>query len=465
MPVPQQKWAIIGGGFLGMTLALRLAQQGKAVTLFEASPSLGGLAGTWRLGDVIWDRHYHVSLSSDGYLRSLLRELDLEEEMRWTTTRTGFYVDSELYSLSTTLEFLKFPILSLADKLRLGATILYASRLTDWKTLETIPVTEWLEQWSGRSVVRKIWTPLLRAKLGDNYRETSAAFIWASIARMYAARRGGMKKESFGYVPSGYARVIQRFADTLERAGVLCRLGKPVKALTSGGTGEVRVDLQDGTRETFDQSVVTAAAPLVSRLCPQLSPAEKDRLNHIKYQGIICASLLLKRPLSGFYITNITDSSVPYTAVIEMTALVPPEEFGGRSLIYLPLYVPSDAPEFKLTDEQLQDRFLEGLGRMYSHFSREDLLAFRISRVTHLLPVPTLKYSEGVPDVSTSIPGVHIVNSTQILNGTLNVNETVQLAEIAARRFADQPFSGRPAEVLDHEIIEDNCQPLAGSRQ
>ena len=76
MPVPQQKWAIIGGGFLGMTLALRLAQQGKAVTLFEASPSLGGLAGTWRLGDVIWDRHYHVSLSSDGYLRSLLRELE-----------------------------------------------------------------------------------------------------------------------------------------------------------------------------------------------------------------------------------------------------------------------------------------------------------------------------------------------------------------------------------------------------
>ena len=96
-----------------MTLALRLAQQGKAVTLFEASPSLGGLAGTWQLGDVVWDRHYHVSLSSDGYLRSLLRELGLETEIRWATTRTGFYVDSELYSLSTTLEFLKFPILSL----------------------------------------------------------------------------------------------------------------------------------------------------------------------------------------------------------------------------------------------------------------------------------------------------------------------------------------------------------------
>jgi len=333
----RQKWAIIGGGFLGMTLALRLSQQGKTVTLFEAFPSLGGLAGTWKLGDVIWDRHYHVTLSSDVYLRSMLRELDLEKEIRWATTRTGFYIDSKLYSLSTTLEFFKFPVLSLVDKLRLGATILYASRLKDWKTLEGIPVTEWLEKWSGRTVVNKVWTPLLRAKLGDNYRETSAAFIWASIARMYAARRGGMKKESFGYVPSGYARVIQRFADRLERAGVQCRVGTPVKTITWGDPGRVRVDLGDGTREVFDQSVVTAAAPVVLRLCPQLSAIERNRLNHIKYQGIICASLLLKRPLSNFYITNITDRSVPYTAVIEMTALVPREHFGGRSLIYLPM--------------------------------------------------------------------------------------------------------------------------------
>jgi protoporphyrinogen oxidase len=156
---------------------------------------------------------------------------------------------------------------------------------------------------------------------------------------------------------------------------------------------------------------------------------------------------------------------VPYTAVIEMTALVPREYFGGRSLIYLPMYVPSDAPEFKLTDEQLQDQFLEALGRMYPHFSREDLLAFRISRVTHLLPIPRLNYSKGVPGVSTSIPGVHIVNSTQILNGTLNVNETVQLAEIAARRFAVQPFADPQLQVVDNELKEDNCQPLAGSRQ
>jgi uncharacterized protein with NAD-binding domain and iron-sulfur cluster len=58
-----QHWAIIGGGVLGMTLAHRLAQQGERVTLCEAAPQLGGLASAWSLGDVVWDRHYHVTVS------------------------------------------------------------------------------------------------------------------------------------------------------------------------------------------------------------------------------------------------------------------------------------------------------------------------------------------------------------------------------------------------------------------
>jgi hypothetical protein len=52
------------------------------------------------------------------------------------------------------------------------------------------------------------------------------------------------------------------------------------------------------------------------------------------------------------------------------------------------------------------------------------------------MPLPTLGYSKRVPPVDTTVPGLHLVNSAHILNGTLNVNETVQLAERAAERFA-----------------------------
>jgi protoporphyrinogen oxidase len=124
--VPQtdaQRWCIIGGGMLGLTLAYRLAQQGRCVRLLEAQPELGGLASAWQLGSITWDRHYHVTLLSDGFTRGVLRELGLEEELEWVETRTGFYANDKLYSLSNSLEYLRLPVLGWLDKLRLAGTI------------------------------------------------------------------------------------------------------------------------------------------------------------------------------------------------------------------------------------------------------------------------------------------------------------------------------------------------------
>jgi protoporphyrinogen oxidase len=434
----QERWAIVGGGLLGMTLAHRLAQAGKSVTLFEGADHLGGLASAWNLGDVVWDRHYHVTLLSDTALRALLTELDLEKEMQWVETRTGFYTDGQLYSMSNTLEFLRFPPLRLPDKLRLGATIFYASRVKDWRRLETILVADWLKRLSGRRTCEKIWLPLLRSKLGENYKQTSAAFIWTTIARMYAARRTGLKKEMFGYVPGGYARITKRFGEHLEEQGVNLKLGCAVNKVARTD-GSLSVEYGDNGKESFDQVVLTAPAPVASQICSMLTDEEKAKLSDVQYQGIICASLLLKKPLADFYVTNITDKQIPFTAVIEMSALVDRSHFNGHALVYLPKYLGPDDPTFALSDEEIQERFVAGLERMYPNFDRDDLLSFRVSRVRHVFPIPTLNYSKRLPPVATSIPGIHILNSAHIVNGTLNVNETVQLAEKVTAQLLAEP--------------------------
>jgi protoporphyrinogen oxidase len=422
------RYAIVGGGILGMMLAHRLAQQGRDVTLFESAATLGGLASAWQLGDVTWDRHYHVTLLSDSHLRSLLSELGLENDLVWNTTKTGFYTDGKLYSMSNTLEFLRFPPLGLIDKLRLGFTIFYASKIKNWQRLEKVSVVDWLRRWSGRRTFEKIWLPLLRAKLGENYRHASAAFIWAIIARMYAARRTGLKKEMFGYVRGGYARILDRFGQQLQQDGVHLRMGTRVARIEREGE-QTWIETVDGERESFDAVVVTSPAPIADKLCEGLNACERQRLRGIRYQGIVCTSLLLKQPLAGYYVTNITDGKVPFTAVIETTALVERPEVGGHCLIYLPKYVTPDDPFFEQSDEAIQEQFLSALEKMYPHFKRTDVLAFRVSRVRHVLAIATLGYSEKLPPMATSVPGLYIVNSAHIVNGTLNVNETIALAE------------------------------------
>jgi protoporphyrinogen oxidase len=432
-----QSWGIIGGGILGMTLALRLAQLGKKVTLFEAGPDLGGLAGAWQLGDIVWDRHYHVTLLSDSHLRSLLRELGLERDIQWVETKTGFYTGGRMVSMSNSLEFLKFPPINLLDKVRLALTILHASRIKDWHALEQIPVEEWLRKWSGANTTEKVWLPLLRAKLGANYTKASAAFIWATIARMYAARRSGLKKEMFGYVPGGYARILARVQEVLQRTGVTIRANSRATAIHKTEHG-ISVIFADGSNATVDQVIFTGPAPVAADLCPELNAEEQRLLRGIEYQGIVCASLLLKRPLSPYYVTNITDAGVPFTAVIEMTALVDPAQFGGRSLVYLPKYVPVHDPIFDLSDAEIQQSFFAALKKMHPTLTDDDLLSFKISRVRQVFVIPTINYSKNLPPVRTSIPGLHVLNSVHIVNGTLNVNDTVQLAERSIPRLVTE---------------------------
>jgi protoporphyrinogen oxidase len=451
---------IVGGGVLGLTLALRLRAQGHQVTVLEGATQAGGLAAPQSIGGVTWDRFYHVILMSDRHLRDLLEELGLGDQLRWGTTRTGFYTDGRMYSLSTSLDFLRFPPLSLIDKARLAATILYASRIEDGRRLELIPVTEWLERWSGRRTFERIWLPLLKSKLGENYRVASAAFIWAIIARMYAARRSGIKREMFGYVAGGYDRVLRRLRERLEERGIALVCGQTVTRVSATGPDDgvgrgdgdrrIRVQLADGRELGFDDVVLTVPSGRAAALCPRLSAEETARLSGITYQGIVCASVLLTRPLATYYVTNITESWVPFTAVIEMTTLVDPATFGGRHLVYLPRYLTQDDPAWQLDDATLREQFLGALERMYPDFRRDQVLAFEVSRVREVLAVSTLDFTARcLPPLATSLPGVYLANSAQIANGTLNLNETVALANAQAAALAPRLTSrARVAEPV-----------------
>ncbi len=427
---------IVGGGMLGLTLALRLRQQGFDVTVFEGAPSAGGLASPASIGPYTWDRFYHVILLSDGHLRSLLEELGIAERMRWAITRTGFHVDGKLHSLSSSLDFLLFPPLSLIDKGRLALTILRAAHLRDPLPLESMTATDWLRRWSGRHTYENIWLPLLKAKLGDNYTKASAAFIWAIVARMYAARRTGQKREMFGYVQGGYRVILDALCTHLTDLGVRLTTNAAVSRVIDADASAT-IMLKDGRVASFDHVIVTTPAPVTARLCPQLSDAERARLEKVTYQGIMCMSVLLRRPLGGYYVTNITTPGMPFTAVIETTALVPPSTFGGHTLVYLPRYLAQDDSYWSLSDSTIRNRFLAALGAMYPRLETTDVVACEISRVRHVLALSTQNYSRDImPPLETSRPRIHLVNSAQIAHGTLNVNETVALANTQAERFA-----------------------------
>ena len=427
--MPDQKtWGIIGGGMLGMTLALRLSQLGYKVAVYESAEKVGGLASSWEMDGVVWDKFYHVILMSDLNTRKILKEIGLENELLWVETKTGFYSDGKLYSMSNIIEFFKFPPINLIDKFRLGLTIFAASKIKNWEKLENILVADWLTKWSGKRVFEKIWLPLLKAKLGDNYKNTSAAFIWTTIQRMYAARKSGLKKEMFGYVTGGYEKINNEFANYLIKQGVNIRDNSKVTSVKKIADGKMEVT-SNGTSQSYDYVISTLSSKASVSIADQLTDVEKQKHQSVTYLGVICPSILLKKPISKFYVTNITDTWPPFTGVIEMTALIDKKEVNYKNLIYLPKYLNSDDALFDQDDATIRKIFLDAIYKMYPEISATDLLFWGVSKARVVFALPTLNYSKNIPGINTSMGNYYIVNSAQIINGTLNVNETIHVAE------------------------------------
>ena len=429
-----EKVAIVGGGILGMTAALRIAEKGYQVQLFDAAPEIGGLTRAWKIDNVTWDKFYHVILLSDTYTRKILSEIGLENEINWVETKTGFYSGGKLYSMSNLMEFFKFPPINLIDKFRLGFTIFAASRIKNWKKLEQIPVEKWLTRFSGKRTFNKIWLPLLKAKLGESYKETAASFIWATIQRMYAARRTGLKKEMFGYVEGGYDLILDAFERRLQDKNITIHKGYKAEVVQKD-EDSIFIKFENKEKLVFDKVVMTTPSPIITKTVVGLSEREISKFNSTEYLGVVCTSLLLKNPISPYYVTNITDDIAPFTGIIEMSALVDKSNYNGYSLIYLPKYVKASDSFYAQTDVEIEKNFIDTLKRMYPQINDDEVIASKTARTPFVFALPKIGYSESLSPMKTSIPGLFCINSSYITNATLNVNDTIKLAEESVSKY------------------------------
>ena len=453
---------ILGGGITGLTAAFYLLRAGAQVTVIEAREQVGGLATYFDFGPFSWDKFYHCILTSDKPLLQLIEDLGMSEELRWTQTKVGFFTDGQLHSMSTTLDFLRFPPLSLWQKFRLGLGVMYASRIRDGRSLEALPVTDWLVKVFGQANYDKMWAPLLKCKLGACSKEASAAFIWATIFRLYSTRdRSAGHKECLGYVRGGYRTVILRLLEEIKQRGGQIVTGLPVERIEGRPSGGCELFTAQG-RLSFDRILATAPSRTVASMVPQLSQGYLEKLRSIKYLGVVCVALVLKRKLSPYYVTNLTENGFPFTGIIEMSNLISSEETDGRHLVYLPKYTAPGDSLFEASNEEIWSLFLPALKRVFPDLQESEIERHFVFREKLVQPVPVLNYSRLVPEMETNVPGLFLANTTQIINSTLNNNEMVKIAKRAVETILHSQMS--LAFAPQGEVNAYSGQLAAGAR-
>lgn len=467
--------AVVGAGILGLRLAHHLARRGVEVDVLEAAPQIGGLVAPHDFGEFSWDRYYHCILPQDQALIAWLGQLGLGNELRWRKAGTGYYSDGRFYSMNGNLDYLKFPLLSLGQKLRLGTAILRAMRMSSPYELYGVTAEEWLTRTCGRECYEVFWRPLLRAKFGPLHDQIAAIFMWATITRIFGVRSAGAHAGHLGYVSGGYRRVLRTVEQVLRGLGGRIHTGVRItriyEKVEPGQPRTCRILLRQSNGHEriahYRQVVFTAPSSHLRQLvAPELGgyvdELERDHPTSKHYLGVICCAVVLRRSLMPYYVLNVADPDVELTGVIEKTALVDAGlETAGRTLVYLPRYLPSDSPEFAASESELMTSFLDrGVRRVFRDLQPDDIVTTAMHRapLVQPLPLPRQGIHEQVPK-QASRPSWRapfmVLNTSMLECATLNNDEVVAMVDefVARNESAVRDLTvlpSRPADPLRH---------------
>ena len=424
--------AVLGGGITGLTLALRLAEAGDAVTVFDAATELGGNSVAADFDGFRWDRFYHVVAPQDRSLLGLLGQLGLADSVHWVPTVASVWMAGAVHPMQGPLDLLRLPGMGLLAKLRLGMLALRASAPATDAELDGTSAADWLTARCGREAWDRMWRHLLRAKLGDLAPRASARFVHATLRRLATARRAG-GSDRFGFVDGGYAVVLDRLCAALRTRGVQLRTATRVlEARHDAAARDVAVVHARGT-ERFDRVVCTLPNPHLADVLPDLDHRVAARLRATPYLGVACTVVTGSTPLAPGYVTNLCDDRLAVTGILETSRIIGTTRCNGSSLVYLPRYAAADSAVLDQTDDQLAGRALVDLRLVYPAAAAAGWLrSVRVHRTRWIQPVPVTGMPPTAPP-STVVPGrIHCVNHAQLPGCVLNNDECIALADRAA---------------------------------
>jgi len=447
------KVGIVGGGVLGTSLALRLAQAGADVTVIERGPSLGGLAGTMDFGGHEVDRFYHVITPADSRMIAMAEEVGLGDQLRFNPVGAGFYADGKMHDFNGIGDLLRFAPLSPPARLRLGWFVAQCQLRSSYKGLEDLPLETWLRRHCGREVTERIWKPLLDSRFDGDSSGLPATYLWARTRRMSGARgKGGA--EEMGHIVGGHQRLIDAMVAKAEELGVKARTDAPVRGLATAEDGSVTgVELEGETLE-FDLTIPTLQPPALRFLLPEahqslLAPYPR------RWLGCVCVIIKVKRSLLPYYATNIVEPT-PITSAIETSQVVGTEHTDGLHLVYIPKYCDPEAPEQSEDDESVYRRFTDYVAKLSPGFSRDEVVDWTVQRAKLVEPVHAL-HSGPEPRVAPVWPGVKglaLASNAQIYPYLLNGDSVMGFAEEVAGQVSDRlGLLGTSSESAKKDLV------------
>lgn len=432
---------VVGAGAMGLAAAYRAAKNGHSVDVFESAPEPGGMAGHFDFGGVSLERFYHFVCKTDTPTFELLRELQIEDKLRWRGTSMGYVTRNRLFAWGDPRALLRFPYLTPFQKLRYGLFAFICVRRNRWPEIEHQTAREWIVRWCGNDIYNRFWKPLFQHKFYEYAENISAAWIWTRIRRIGRSRRN-IFQEELGYIEGGSLTLINALIGGIRAYGGRIHLGEGAQ-LVLVQSGSV-TGIQTAKRTVAADAVIsTVPTPLISSLVPDLPANWKERYEAIRNIGVICVIFKLRRSVSPHFWVNISEDDIEIPGVIEFTNLRP---LGDNTVVYVPYYMPVTNEKFSWTDDQLLSEALACLRRVNPVISKSDIRDTKVARLRYGQPICPPGFAAKIPPVQSPIRGLQIADTCYYYPEDRGIAESVRLGSQMANSL------GHTSEAADFAL-------------
>lgn len=427
-----KKVAIIGAGFTGLSCAYYLSKKGHRVQVFEKDSVPGGLAVGYKEKSWDWtlERHYHHWFTNDKSVLDLAREID--HKVIIPRPKTSSFVDGKIYQLDSPISLLKFPKLSLSDRIRMGISLGVLKYNPFWKPLEKYKAESYLQKSMGEKGYNLLWKPLLCNKLGKYSNAVSLAWFWARIYK---------RTPKLVYPEGGFLNFAQHLQHEIEKRGGKFYYDTEVVELSSRESPEIKFKQARSQKleaRSYDAIIVTLPSLFFTKIA-DLPEDYKKKLGNLKGIGALNLILRLEEQFitDNTYWLSICDEKSPILAVVEHTNFMDKKHYDDEHIVYLGNYMETKDSRFSMNEKELLDLYDPWLKKINPNY-RSSIIDYRLFKAPFAQPIITTNYSKKIPPFLTPLKNVYLANIEQVYPWDRGTNYAVELGRKMSKLLIDE---------------------------
>jgi protoporphyrinogen oxidase len=292
------KIAVIGAGPAGITAAYQLSKSNYSVDLFEASPSVGGMAKTIDLWDCKVDIGPHRFFSSDTRVNELWLEVTGQDyEMVNRLTRIFYKKKFFFYPLKPFDALFKLGIweAGICMLSYMQQSISPVKEKGDFETWVTSRFGKRLYQIFFKTYTEKLWgIPCTELDADFAAQRIKKLSLMEAVKNALFGGKNNKHKtlvDEFAYPIGGTGMVYERMEHFIRNKNGNVYLNTPVKSILTRQGSAYAIELMDGSVKEYDHIISSMPfTQMVSRL-PEVPSSIIEKAKQLKFRNTVIVYL------------------------------------------------------------------------------------------------------------------------------------------------------------------------------